>query len=135
VTAIAEQKNKEVLAQEAQAKQQARAEQIKSFAEANPDFAEHLPDIKAMVSKYGIPAEKAYEYVKVDKGLYNQHDEVADARAQSRSYMAQGGNRNRPLVRQRPEGDSRDLMDFYKQNPDVMKADLDKYRRMGVGYK
>ena len=134
VTAIAEERNQAVIAEQQETAKQARVQQIKAFAEKHEDFAEHYEDIKKMVDTYGLPAEKAYEYVRLDKGLH-QRDEVADARAQSRSYMAQGGNRNRPLVRQRPEGDSRDLMDFYKQNPDVMKADLDKYRRMGVGYK
>jgi len=134
VTAIAEERNKEVYAQQAAEAKASRVAEIKKFADSKPDFADHYNDIKAMVDAHGIPVEKAYEYVRLDKGIYSR-DEVAEARAQSQSLMAKGGNRDRPLVRQRPEGDSRELLDFYRQNPDVMRSDLDKYRRMGVGYK
>ena len=110
-----------------------RVQQIKDFAASKPDFAEHYEDIKKMVDEYGMPAEKAYRYVKLDKGLIL--DDVSAARLESQTASVRGGVGGRPLLKQRPNGeDARDLMDFYNSNPDAMKADLEKWRRQGVGY-
>lgn len=118
---VAEKKKAEIGAAEQAERTAARRGEIQRFVEAHPDFDDHRSDVAALVQKYKMPVEEAYELVVAKKGAVAL-DPVAAARAGARQAI--GGPRSRGnQPAEPPKGlSAAELYDWYEANPEAAAA-------------